>query len=363
MKNYWRRYQIYLISFIGALLLTIGFSTPSQAHWADLAVAEITVEPTKTGIILTFPTGLVADSDDNRDGKLSTNEVTSHQTKLEKFLGDRIRLIDNQGEAGKIAVTPTNNLPANIQSNTNTHTTLELTYTWSQPVSALTINYDLFLPNVPTARCLATVIQGGKTHNLVFTPEQQEFALIDASIWQQIGSFILLGIEHIITGYDHVLFLISLLMLGGGWRYLLKVVTAFTISHSVTLSLAVLNIVSLPVRFVESAIALTIVYVAAENFWRKDVRGRWLLTFIFGLIHGLGFAGVLKEIHLSQSNLAVSLASFNIGVELGQIAIVSLAFLVLRTIQKYPWELNLRRLLSGCVVAMGLFWFIQRAFY
>ncbi|BAY23505.1 hypothetical protein NIES2100_32700 [Calothrix sp. NIES-2100] len=363
MKTNWRRYRIYLISFIGAFLLAIAFPTPSQAHWADLAVAEVTVEQTKTGIILTFPTGLVASADDNRDGQLSNNEVTTHQTELEKFLGDRIRLIDNQGEAGKIAVTSADNLPANIQSNTNTHTTLELTYTWSQPVTGLTINYDLFLPNVPTARCLATVIQGGHTRNLVFTPEQKEFALIDHSIWQQISSFILLGIEHIITGYDHVLFLISLLMLGGGWRYLLKVVTAFTISHSVTLSLAVLNIVTLPVRFVESAIALTIVYVAAENFWRKGVRGRWLLTFIFGLIHGLGFAGVLKEIHLSQSNLALSLASFNIGVEIGQIAIVSIAFIVLRTIQKYPWELNLRRFLSGCVVALGLFWFVQRAFY
>jgi HupE / UreJ protein len=363
MKTMWRRYRVFLISLIGAFLLTIGFSTPSQAHWADLAVAEVTVEQTKTGIILTLPTGLVAWSDDNRDGQLSTNEVTTHQTELEKFLGDRIRLVDQKAEGGKIAVVPSNNLPTNIQSHTNTHTTLELTYTWSQPVTGLTINYNLFLPNVSTARCLATVMQGGQTRNLVFTPEQQEFALIDHSIWQQISSFVLLGIEHILTGYDHVLFLISLLMLGGGWHYLLKVVTAFTISHSVTLSLAVLDIVTLPVRFVESAIALTIVYVAAENFWRKGLRGRWLLTFIFGLIHGLGFAGVLKEIHVDHSNLAVSLASFNVGVEIGQIVIVSIVFIVLRTIQKYPWELTLRRFLSGCVVAMGLFWFVQRAFY
>lgn len=359
----WRKYRVCFISFIGSLLIAIGFATPSLAHWADLAVAEVTVEQTKTGIILTFPTGLVAWADDNRDGQLSTNEVTTHQAELEKFLGDRIRLVDNKAEAGKIAVASSNNLPANINSNVNTHTILELTYTWPQPVSGLTINYNLFLPNVPTARCLATVMQGGQTRNLVFTPEQREFPLINASVWQQISSFVLLGIEHIVTGYDHVLFLISLLMLGGGFGYLLKVVTAFTISHSVTLSLAVLNIVTLPGRFVESAIALTIVYVAAENFWRKDLRWRWLLTFIFGLIHGLGFAGVLKEIHLGQSNLALSLASFNVGVEIGQIAIVSIAFIVLRTIQKYPWELTFRRLLSGCVVAMGLFWFVQRAFY
>ncbi|MBG1263289.1 HupE/UreJ family protein [Nostoc commune] len=359
----WCRYRVCLISFIGSLLLAIGFVTPSLAHWADLAVAEVTVEQTKTGIILTFPTGLVAWADDNRDGQLSTNEVTTHQAELEKFLGDRIRLVDDKAEVGKIAVAASNNLPANINSNANIHTTLELIYTWSQPVSGLTINYNLFLPNVPTASCLATVMQGGQTRNLVFTPEQREFSLINPSVWQQISSFVLLGIEHIVTGYDHVLFLISLLMLGGGFGYLLKVVTAFTISHSVTLSLAVLNIVTLPGRFVESVIALSIVYVAAENFWRKDLRWRWLLTFIFGLIHGLGFAGILKEIHLVQSNLALSLASFNVGVEIGQIAIVSIAFIVLRTIRKYPWELTFRRLLSGCVVAMGLFWFVQRAFY
>lgn len=152
-------------------------------------------------------------------------------------------------------------------------------------------------------------------------------------------------------------------MLGGGLSYLLKVVTAFTIAHSVTLTLAVLNIVSLPTRFVESAIALAIVYVAAENSWRKGLRGRWLLTLIFGLIQGLGFAGILQEIQLSQSNLTLSLASFNVGVEIDQIAIVSIAFIVLRTIKKYRWELIFRRCLSGGVIALGLFWFVQRAFY
>lgn len=358
----WRKHQVYIISLIAALLLTISLATPSQAHWADLSAAEVTVEPTKTAIILTFPTGLVAFADDDGDGQISTKEFTTHQVVLEKFLGDRIRLVNNQGEVGKITVAPSNNLPVSIQSNINTHTTLELAYTWPQSVTELTLKYDLFLPNVPTARCLATIIQGGQTRNLIFSPEQREFALINVSVWQQISSFVFLGIEHILTGYDHVLFLISLLMLGGGFGYLLKVVTAFTISHSVTLTLAVLDIVTLPVRFVESAIALTIIYVAAENFWRKNLRRRWLLTFIFGLIHGLGFAGVLQEIHLSQSHLALSLASFNVGVEIGQIMIVSIAFVVLRSIQKYSWELNLRRLLSGCVVAMGLFWFIQRAF-
>jgi HupE / UreJ protein len=361
MKTKWHRYCLYIFSFIAAFLISLS-PTPSYAHWADLSIAEITLEKTQTEIILTFPTALVSSVDDDRNGQLSKNEVTNHKTELEQLLGSRISLRNQNKQEGKISVALSNNLPSNIQNNDNTHTTLELTYTWSQPVDGLTIDYNFFLPNVPTARCLATIIQEGGTQNLVFTPEKREFSLTNSSLSQQVVSFVFLGIEHILTGYDHVLFLISLLMLGGGFGYLLKVVTAFTIAHSVTLSLAVLNIFTLPVRVVESAIALTIVYVALENFWRKNARGRWLLTFIFGLIHGLGFAGVLKEINISQSNLFVSLASFNIGVEIGQIFIVSIAFLVFRALRKQPWELTFRRLVSTGVVAVGLFWFVQRAF-
>ncbi|MBO3457979.1 HupE/UreJ family protein [Aetokthonos hydrillicola Thurmond2011] len=361
MKFKWRRYWLSIVLFLVSLLVSIGLTTPTLAHWADLSVAEIMVGDRKTVITLTFPTGLVAFSDDNRDGQLSPEETTKHKPELEQFLGEKISLTDNNGQKGKLSISPSQSLPPNIQINSNTHTTLELAYNWLQPVTGLTINYDLFLPNVSTARCLATVIQEAKTQNLVFTPEKREFSLIDTPVWQQASSFIVLGIEHILTGYDHVLFLISLLMMGGGLGYLLKIVTAFTVSHSVTLSLAVLNIVSLPVRFVESAIALTIVYVAAENLWRKGLRWRWLLTFIFGLVHGLGFAGILKEVTLTKSALGLSLISFNIGVEIGQILIVSIAFILLNQLRKYSWELTFRRLISGCIVAIGLFWFAQRA--
>ncbi|WP_052754516.1 HupE/UreJ family protein [Calothrix sp. 336/3] len=362
MKLKIRQFWLFIFSCFLVLLSSVVFHSPTLAHWADLAVAEITVNPTKTQMVITFPTDLVSFADDNRDGQLSSQEVTNHKGELEKFIGEKIRLQNETSTDGSLVVAFSRSLPKNLQNNVNTHTTLELTYNWSQPVTELYLNYDLFLPNVSTARCLATVTQGGETQNLVLSPEKKEFALIKGSVWQQIGSFILLGIEHILSGYDHVLFLVSLLMLGGGLGYLLKVVTAFTISHSVTLSLAVLNIVTLPSQFVESAIALSIVYVAGENFWRKDIKGRWILTFIFGLVHGLGFAGILKETHLSQGNLALSLASFNIGVEIGQIIIVCLAFAILHTLRKYPWELNLRRVLSAGVVAIGLFWFVQRAF-
>lgn len=356
---------------LGVLSLWVVCMIPAQAHWADLAVADIAVGDTETRITLTFPTGLVAFADDNQDGQLSTDEVNAHIVGLQDFLSKQIVLSDGKN-AGILHIEPVKivQLPENLNVSAKTHSTLLLIYFWAEPVQELTMHYDLFLPGVSTASCLANILHKGQVQAFVFTPENREHSLISRSLWQQASSFILLGIDHIFTGYDHILFLISLLMLSGaGISYLLKVVTAFTVAHSITLTLAVLDIVTLSSQVVESAIALTIVYVAAENFWRKDPRGRWVFTFGFGLIHGLGFASALKEVGLPHSNLAVSLASFNIGVEIGQIAIVSmafvvmsLAFLLMRQLKKFSWEKSLRLSVSACAVVIGLLWFVDRAF-
>ena len=236
-------------------------------------------------------------------------------------------------------------------------------YHWAQPLTQLQLHYDLFVPGVNTARCLAQVFRNGRVDNLVLTPAIKNVALIDAPILQQVTSFIQLGIEHIWTGYDHILFLISLLMLGGELGYLIKVVTAFSLSHSITLTLAVLNIVSVPSRWVEIAIALSIGYVAAENLWRKEPdRSRWQLAFAFGLIHGLGFSSALQELELPRNNLAVSLISFSAGIEIGQISIVLLTYLCLSYLRKFPWDLTVRRLISAGVIVMSAIWFWERAF-
>src|SRR5438445_365152 len=176
-------------------------------------------------------------------------------------------------------------------------------------------------------------------------------------------SFTALAMRHILTGHDHMLFLVSLVMLGGGLRSLLKTVTAFTVAHSVTLSLAALGIATLPPRLVESGIALSIAYVAAENLWRgaHAIRTRWFVTFSFGLIHGLGFATILRQLAISRANLALSLVSFNFGVELGQIAVVTAALLSLGALATLPWESTMRRRVSAAAAALGVVWFIQRA--
>ena len=182
----------------------------------------------------------------------------------------------------------------------------------------------------------------------------------NTTIWQQLGSYFWLGVEHIFLGFDHILFLLSLLVVCK-FRELFKIVTSFTIAHTITLILATLEFVQLPSRFVETAIAATIVYVAVENFWIKETSHRWMLTFVFGLIHGFGFAGVLRELGLPTDGLVRSLISFNVGVEAGQLVIVCVLFPAIVGLIKWKHGQVVQRLISGLIALCGLGWFIDRA--
>jgi hypothetical protein len=352
------------IAGIAGLLMVFALNVPSQAHWADLAVADIQIQQQDVSINLTVPTGLLQQFDDDRNNQLSDAEITKHQQDLQKFFSEKVSLTANREPSETLKVEPATakKIPTNIAVAPDTHSNLLLKYRWKQPIEQLQLNYDLFVPDVNTARCLAQVSRNDRLDNLVLTPSSKNVALIDAPIFQQISSFIQLGIEHIWTGYDRILFLISLLMLGGKLDYLIKVVTAFSLSHSITLALAVLNIVSVPSRWVEIIIALSIGYIAAENLWRKEPNPtRWQWTFGFGLIHGLGFSSALQELSLPQNNLVVSLASFSVGIEIGQISIVLFTYFCLNYLRKFPGDLMIRRSISAGVIVMSIVWFWERA--
>ncbi len=140
-----------------------------------------------------------------------------------------------------------------------------------------------------------------------------------------IGRYVVAGMAHILTGYDHICFLIAIILWARKLWPVVKIVTAFTIAHSITLSLAALDIVRVPSAITEPAIAATIIYVGVENFLSRDVPQRWRDTFLFGFVHGFGFASALQEFGLPRGALIPALGAFNLGVEIGQIAIVSLA--------------------------------------
>ena len=181
-----------------------------------------------------------------------------------------------------------------------------------------------------------------------------------------VRKFVTSGVHHILIGPDHLLFLVGLLLLGGSIRQLVLVVSAFTAAHSITLSLAALNIFSPSPRIVEPAIALSIIYVGADNLTvrgGRDVRG-WI-AFAFGLVHGFGFAGVLREMDLPPRALGWSLFSFNVGVEIGQLLVVLTVASLLAAVRSRSEVASRRLAFAGSIVVIvaGAFWFIERVFF
>jgi hydrogenase/urease accessory protein HupE len=181
-------------------------------------------------------------------------------------------------------------------------------------------------------------------------------------------NYVATGIEHIFAGYDHVAFLVAVVLWARRLVPVIKIVTAFTVAHSITLSLAALDIVVLPSRIVEPAIAASIVFVALENFISRDVDGRWRVAFAFGLVHGFGFAGALREVGLPSNALVTALAAFNIGVEIGQVAIVSLVVPLLIMLDRLTTgnrssparPASLVYGLSALITILGGYWFFTR---
>jgi hydrogenase/urease accessory protein HupE len=189
--------------------------------------------------------------------------------------------------------------------------------------------------------------------------------------FQVIERYTQAGIEHIFLGYDHIAFLTAVVLWARRLWPVVKVVTAFTIAHSITLSLAALDIMRIPSTIIEPAIAASIVYVAAENFLSHDIDKRWRDTFGFGLIHGFGFASALQEFGLPQSALVPALASFNLGVEIGQIAIVSLVVPALLGMDRLlaDWRGVAARptrsavavyAISAVIIGLGSYWLLAR---
>jgi hypothetical protein len=240
----------------------------------------------------------------------------------------------------------------------------------------LAIAYRLFADIDPQHKGLVSVSQDGKVRTLVLGSDHPR-ATLDEGAAQGFLSYVRHGILHIWIGYDHILFLLSLLLptvlvrAADGWRGVgrpraaasdvLHIVTAFTVAHSITLSLAALGVVSLPSRWVESAIALSVLLAAMNNVLPVAQGKRWAAAFLFGLVHGFGFASVLADLGLAPGALAVSLVGFNLGVELGQLAIVA-GFLPLAWLARGTWFYRRVVLVggSGLIMLVAAVWLGER---
>jgi hypothetical protein len=246
----------------------------------------------------------------------------------------------------------------------STALTLVLDFVCGGDVTTLRIRDDLFDVLGADHHTLARIDLPGRSVQFAFDFDARETEVaLDGGEVGGFVSFVRLGVEHILTGWDHLLFLLVLLLRSGGWLSLVKIVTAFTVAHSVTLALAALDIVALPDRMVEAVIALSIAVVAAENlFLTPVVARRWLVSFAFGLVHGFGFSSVLRELGLPTHGLLVSLLGFNVGVELGQMAVVAVALPALLLVRTTRWRQRVVRGSSAAVLLVGVVLFVERAF-
>jgi hypothetical protein len=242
----------------------------------------------------------------------------------------------------------------------------------------------VLFPYDPIHQTFINVYENGTLHHQAIVDQNRPAADYYAGTWQGAGAvlavFIPAGIEHILIGPDHVLFLVGLMLLGGSLWRLATIVTAFTLGHSVTLSLAALDVIAPPASVVEPVIALSIVFVGADNLLvqrdRRQLRDmdatqtraprdiRAWVAGAFGLVHGFGFASVLKEFGLPLTALGWSLFSFNVGVEIGQLAIVLAVALTLRAVQRRAPAAAQRLVVAGSVIviAAGTYWFVERVF-
>lgn len=232
----------------------------------------------------------------------------------------------------------------------------------------LSVEGDLF-PYDPGHRTFVNVYEEEALTQAILDWDNPRFDYYAGSAQGRIAvvkRFIPAGIEHILIGPDHILFLIGLLLPGGSLRRLALIVTAFTLAHTITLSLAALSLVNPPASFIEPAIALSIVYVGADNLLRRGGRdARAWIAFAFGFIHGFGFAFVLREMDLPPRALGWSLFSFNLGVEIGQLLIVAVVALALASLRSRSETLARKLAIVGSwgVVGAGAFWYIQRVFF
>lgn len=317
--------------------------------------------------------------DRDGNGELTWGEVRQRSDEITRLATSRLELT----VADKPCAWVTSGPLALDKHSDGTYAVLSLTAQCANLTSALKARYSLLFDVDPSHRGLVQWIAPGaeSAQALVFGTDsaEQSLALQPAGAWQTLRQYLLDGVWHIWIGYDHILFLLALLLpsvlmrrqgqwepaprLGGAVKEVVKVVTAFTLAHSITLSLAALQIISLPSRLVESAIAASVV-VAALNNLRGTIEGRrWVMAFVFGLLHGFGFASVLADLGLPQNALVLALVGFNAGVEVGQLAIVAvflpLAFW-LRATRFY--RVGVLKVGSLLVAMLASWWLAQRLF-
>jgi hypothetical protein len=361
---------------IAALVGLLALAGTAQAHIASNGFLTLNVEGTRLSgsVELTMRDAeLAVGLDDNRDGKITWGEVRAHQRDLELYI--RSKLVIGDGAARCLEEFAAVEVNERVDGN---YVWLPFTATCgSSQLTKLSVDYRLMQNIDPSHRGLATIAAWGATQTAVLNGEQS-IALEHPSAWLAFAEYLRTGVWHIWSGIDHLLFLLSLLLpavlrrRGQRWEAvplakpaflnILKVVTAFTVAHSVTLSLAAFDVVRLPSRLTESVIAASIIVAALNNIFPKVTEGRWRIAFAFGLLHGFGFASVLADMGLPPGARAICLVSFNLGVESGQLAVVLAVMPIAYAVRATRfYRQTVMQWGSSAIAALAFVWLIQRA--
>jgi hydrogenase/urease accessory protein HupE len=354
------------LPLIVALALLVA--APLAAHDPGLSSATLWLQQQRLTATLTFaPSDLetLLPMDLDGDGQVSDAEFQETRAVLERFAREGVQ-VSLDGEL----VSPAESSVERTADQRGRNIEIQLRFPARADAEQLTLRNAL-LPDLPAGhRHYVTLLDESanlvgetlldRTNNVFEISLQHSNG---AASSRSFGEFFVLGVEHIVTGYDHLLFLLGLLVVGGSFASAAKIITSFTVAHSITLGLATFGVVQLAPAVVEPLIAASIAYVGLENIARRNLEGRWLLTFVFGLVHGLGFASVLRELGVGAGSGGAleSLLAFNLGVETGQIGIAAIALpLILGLSQRPRLALYLRPATSVVVVTLGTWWLIER---
>lgn len=376
-----------------AAMITVSLlPARAEAHAIGLSTGEYAAKGDAVQVKLAFARGEVAGLlpglDDNHDGHVTAIEVDAAKKALETTVLAKIHVT-----AGGAACTPVLTAAGLTEAD---GLTVDGRFDCARSSQAFDVDVALLDDLSHGHRHVARAV-GTTTHDEVLYKGHATFSIAPlvgagadqpgapgaaepASATREGGAaaawaFFKMGIEHILTGYDHLVFLFGLVLLRAKTKELLAVVTAFTVAHSITLALAAFRVVTLPAALVEPAIALSIAWVAARNLWQKDGRTPWIEAFLFGLIHGLGFAGAIGETLASEPRKLSALVGFNLGVEFGQVAVVAALLAVFALVRAFdssparsrrersPETIAPRWLTSAAsfvVAVLGVYWFVQR---
>jgi hydrogenase/urease accessory protein HupE len=378
--NQWR------INYSTILMLLFLITNPNQtlAHAYSSSFTNIEFTNERTELSFSIDTlsiiELVEEVDKNKNRILEKSELENEEHHIEELIHTTIVIDkDNQQQEAELK-------EMRIEKKDNTeYVTFTFHYPPFYPGDTITLMDGFYVNDSATNYInLISAKNRGETSQAVLQGDNRNWTILltEAQVEQGMESevpnttkdthmettnaswtgFFNLGMLHILTGYDHLLFLLALLLRKQTFKQYAAIITSFTIAHSITISLAVLGIVDLPSRFIEATIAFSIFYVAVENLFRKEINHRWGLTFIFGLIHGLGFANILKEMDIPKSQLVSSLLSFNIGIEAVQLILVILFLPVLSFLQRPPYSQRIIQIGSIIIILLGGFWFLERVF-